>query len=99
MSAQRARIAARAHELWERRGKPQGSPEIDWYAAEKELLIGDASDPTKPNARLDSLPDVVTIDSDKGPTDSGTKTTDGPERSRTGRTSARQKRENGEARE
>ena len=26
-------IARLAYELWERRGRPLGSPEIDWYAA------------------------------------------------------------------
>ena len=26
-----------AYELWERRGRPHGSPEIDWFAAEKSL--------------------------------------------------------------
>ena len=26
-----------AYENWERRGRPIGSPEVDWFAAEKEL--------------------------------------------------------------
>ena len=26
-----------AYENWERRGRPFGSPEVDWFAAEKEL--------------------------------------------------------------
>jgi hypothetical protein len=26
-----------AYELWERRGRPHGSPEIDWFAAETSL--------------------------------------------------------------
>ena len=26
-----------AYENWERRGRPFGSPEVDWLAAEKEL--------------------------------------------------------------
>lgn len=26
-----------AYELWERRGPPVGSPEVDWFAAEKAL--------------------------------------------------------------
>lgn len=26
-----------AYQLWERRGRPLGSPEVDWYAAEKAL--------------------------------------------------------------
>ena len=31
-------IALRAFELWRARGCPEGSPEIDWLQAEKELL-------------------------------------------------------------
>jgi hypothetical protein len=45
MSSQRARIAARAYELWERRGRPEGSPEVDWSAAEKEILRGSGNPP------------------------------------------------------
>lgn len=66
---QRARIAARAYTLWERRGKPEGSPEIDWDAAEKELAA-DAS--TKPNATQQAA-DVLTSDSDRGPVATHTK--------------------------
>ena len=33
-------IARLAYELWERRGRPLGSPEIDWYAAERALGVG-----------------------------------------------------------
>jgi DUF2934 family protein len=33
----RDEIAVLAYELWERRSRPFGSPEIDWYAAEREL--------------------------------------------------------------
>jgi hypothetical protein len=32
-----ADIAARAHELWEARGCPDGSPETDWFQAAREL--------------------------------------------------------------
>ena len=31
-------IAVRAYELWQERGCPDGSPEVDWLAAEEELL-------------------------------------------------------------
>jgi len=31
-------ISARAYELWQERGCPEGSPEVDWFAAEKEIL-------------------------------------------------------------
>jgi hypothetical protein len=32
-----ADIASLAYELWERRGCPSGSPEVDWFEAVKEL--------------------------------------------------------------
>ena len=31
-------IQARAYELWQQRGCPMGSPEVDWFAAETEIL-------------------------------------------------------------
>ena len=30
-------IQAVAHELWEARGCPEGSPEVDWFEAERQL--------------------------------------------------------------
>ena len=30
-------IAVLAHELWQARGCPQGSPDVDWLAAEQQL--------------------------------------------------------------
>ncbi len=38
----RDEIAKLAYELWERRGHPLGSPEIDWYAAESALCVRDS---------------------------------------------------------
>jgi Protein of unknown function (DUF2934) len=35
-------IAKLVYELWERRGHPLGSPEIDWHAAEKALGVRDS---------------------------------------------------------
>ena len=35
-------IAKLAYELWERRGHPLDSPEIDWYAAESALGVKDS---------------------------------------------------------
>jgi hypothetical protein len=29
-------IALRAYDLWERRGRPIGSPEVDWFRAVKD---------------------------------------------------------------
>jgi hypothetical protein len=39
-----AEIAALAHHLWQARGCPVGSPEIDWFRAEQQLIrqTGDA---------------------------------------------------------
>jgi hypothetical protein len=36
------RIALLAYSYWEQRGRPGGSPEEDWYRAEREIL-GQAS--------------------------------------------------------
>jgi hypothetical protein len=33
------RIEERAHELWEARGCPDGSPEVDWFQAEQEMSV------------------------------------------------------------
>jgi hypothetical protein len=101
---QRARIAARAYDLWERRGRPEGSPEIDWAMAEKQIL-GDADDPTQPKAPSDALQQevarVVTSASDKGPTASSTEDTlpnEISKRSRLDRDTARHGRDNGTSR-
>jgi hypothetical protein len=45
-AARRARIAARAHMIWEREGKPDGRAAEHWAEAERELLAeGDAPAP------------------------------------------------------
>jgi hypothetical protein len=36
-------ISAKAHELWLRRGSPQGSPEQDWLEAEAQWNAADES--------------------------------------------------------
>ena len=41
-------IARLAYELWERRGRPLGSPEIDWYAAERALGVRDSQEEYSP---------------------------------------------------
>ena len=33
-------VAVLAYKLWERRGRPFGSPEVDWYEAERQLRSG-----------------------------------------------------------
>jgi Protein of unknown function (DUF2934) len=30
-------ISVRAYQLWQERGCPEGSPEVDWYQAEEQL--------------------------------------------------------------
>jgi hypothetical protein len=39
-------IAALAYELWQQRGCPEGSPEQDWYEAERKVLSQTESQPT-----------------------------------------------------
>lgn len=34
-------IAALAYALWQERGCPEGSPEVDWFAAETKLVAKD----------------------------------------------------------
>jgi hypothetical protein len=36
-------IAHRAYQLWKRRGRPLGSPEVDWLRAEQELKHWEAA--------------------------------------------------------
>ncbi len=35
-------IVSLAHSLWEQRGCPEGSSEVDWFEAEKELQMSSA---------------------------------------------------------
>jgi hypothetical protein len=28
-----------AHQLWQERGRPEGSPDVDWYEAERQLRL------------------------------------------------------------
>jgi hypothetical protein len=37
-------IAKLAYGLWERRSRPLGSPEIDWYAAKSALRVRDSQE-------------------------------------------------------
>ena len=98
MSSQHARISARAYDLWVRRGRPIGSPEIDWDAAEKER---DANDLTPATETLDSLhqqvADVLTNSSETSASGTEAASPDGPvpKRSRPGGNAARQIRDNG----
>jgi len=86
MPLQRAEIAACAYALWELRGKPVGSPEVDWYEAIKQLEPDD-----------DGPSDVKEEDGKK----TETVPPDGPIRKprRPVRKEARPNRENGAARD
>ncbi len=43
-------IAARAYECWQERGGVQGSPEMDWHRAEKELKGNKSGRAERPKA-------------------------------------------------
>jgi hypothetical protein len=40
-------VAARAYELWEKAGKPEGRDEEFWHLAEQELLNEDKGSPRR----------------------------------------------------
>jgi len=40
-------IAARAYQLWEENGRPEGKEEEFWHVAEQELLNEDKSNPLR----------------------------------------------------
>jgi hypothetical protein len=39
-------VQLRAYELWEQRGRPWGTPDIDWFSAEQEIHRDAAEPPT-----------------------------------------------------
>lgn len=41
-------IRLKAYHLWQERGSPLGSPEVDWFRAEEELTTLDNDTSTKP---------------------------------------------------
>ncbi len=47
----RDRVAARAHEIWVRNGRPAGTADRDWFQAEAELRAGPAAEPQGPAGR------------------------------------------------
>lgn len=54
------KIALRAHRLWEERGSPFGSPEEDWFRAEREMrtMKGDMQLQSNVSEKLKSDPAV-----------------------------------------
>lgn len=57
----REMTAKLAYELWERRGRPLGSAEVDWFAAEKALASAQR-DP-----KLDFPLCGITLEANEGP--------------------------------
>ena len=45
-----AKTAIRADELWQARGRPLGSPKVDWMRAEEELAKSADKSPAPPSA-------------------------------------------------
>jgi hypothetical protein len=44
------RIRTRAHEIWEREGRPDGQQQVHWDQAEREIAAEESSSPTATNA-------------------------------------------------
>jgi hypothetical protein len=49
-----------AYRLWEQRGRPYGSPDVDWFAAEKALSA-------QRDAKLDFPLYGITLEANEGP--------------------------------
>lgn len=47
-------IARRAHQLWVKKGCPEGSAEQDWLQAEQELKARNSSEPSSQSVRQGS---------------------------------------------
>lgn len=52
-------IARLAYSYWERRGRPVGSPDIDWLRAERELLSEMNTADVLPFSSMDMGPTAV----------------------------------------
>ncbi len=44
-------IARLAYQIWEERGRPIGSAEVDWYEAERQLQIRSGAMPPSPTGQ------------------------------------------------
>jgi hypothetical protein len=44
-------IAKLAYQIWEERGRPPGSAEVDWYEAERQLQIQTGAMPPSPTGQ------------------------------------------------
>lgn len=60
-------IARRAHELWIKRGCPEGSAEQDWLQAEQELKARNPFEASSPALRQSSAPFSVDLSMKNGP--------------------------------
>jgi hypothetical protein len=68
MSSNPASIAELAYQLWVRRGCPEGSEELDWLEAERQLAAARSSPSTaseaSPESKGDSSPETAIPTSD-----------------------------------
>jgi hypothetical protein len=69
MSPERWSIAELAYQLWVKRGCPEGSEELDWLEAERQLAVAEArSTPASapsPDGKVGSLPDSEPANGDE----------------------------------
>ena len=57
----REATAKLAYELWERRGRPVGSPDVDWFEAEKALA------PAQRDPKMDLPLYGITLEANEAP--------------------------------
>ena len=55
-NAEHKQIESLAYRLWEKRGRPLGSPDEDWYRAEREFVERSNSPPQLPLSSLTMEP-------------------------------------------
>ena len=53
MDPNRKSIAELAYQLWEARGRPHGTAEVDWHEAERQLSEGSAATPRALDAKVE----------------------------------------------
>jgi len=58
--SKRARIAARAHQIWESEGRPSGKSEEHWRRAEQEVARQEQAEQMGNSAETPPAPDVDT---------------------------------------
>ena len=53
MDPKRKSITELAYQLWEARGRPHGTAEVDWHEAERQLSGGSAATPRALDAKVE----------------------------------------------